>query len=236
MDNLKSLNILFLEDNREFAKNTIDLLKMFFNEIFHATTIKGSLKLYKKNRVDIIISDIKVTDGNGLDFIKSIRETNLDIPIVILSGHKDEDFLLKAIPLNITAYRIKPLSYNDFMSLLKELSLKFDSISKVSITKNIAYCFKEKVLYADEKDIQLTKKEILFMELMLKNLDKVVTSDMIQEHVWEEKPMTEASLKNLIFRLRNKTDKKFIITVQSVGYKLASSDSFSEPNHLEPLA
>ena len=46
MDNLKSLNILFLEDNREFAKNTIELLEMFFNEIFHATTVKNSLKLY----------------------------------------------------------------------------------------------------------------------------------------------------------------------------------------------
>jgi DNA-binding response OmpR family regulator len=134
------------------------------------------------------------------------------------------------------AYRLKPLSYSDFMSLLKELSLKFDSRNKVSITKNITYSFKEKILYADKKNIQLTKKEILFMELMINNSDKVVTSDMIQQHVWEDKPMTEASLKNLIFRLRNKTDKKFIVTVQSVGYKLASNGDFSESNHLEPLA
>ena len=47
MDNLKPLNVLFLEDNKEFAKNTIELFEMFFNEIFHASSIKESLNLYK---------------------------------------------------------------------------------------------------------------------------------------------------------------------------------------------
>jgi DNA-binding response OmpR family regulator len=220
MDNLKPLNILFLEDNKEFAKNTVELLNMFFNNVFHARSIKQSLKLYKNNHIDIIISDIKVEDGNGLDFIRAVRKLDSSVLIVVLSAHKDEDFLFKAIPLNITSYELKPLSYDKFMSLLKKLSLKFNFEDEVSITDNIIYNYREKLLYVDEKPVVLTKKEILFMELMIKNRGKIVTSDMIQEYVWANKPMTEPGLKNLIFRLRNKTDKKFIVTVQSVGYKL----------------
>ena len=222
MDNLKSLNVLFLEDNQEFANNTIELLNMFFNKIYHAPSIKKSLALYKSNEIDIIISDVKVKDGNGLDFIKAIRKINTDIPIVVLSAHKDEDFLLKAIPLNITAYELKPLSYNNFLLLLNKLALKFKSEDEISITDDIIYNFKEKILCINDIDVTLTKKEIIFMELMIDNIDKIVTTDMIQEHVWGNKPMTEAGLKNLIFRLRNKTFKKFIITIQSVGFKLST--------------
>ena len=219
MDILKSLNVLFLEDNKEFAKNTVELLEMFFNKIFHASSIKESLKLYEKNNIDIILSDIKVEDGNGLDFIKIIRADNKDIPIVVLSAHKDEDFLFKAIPLNITSYEIKPLSHDKFLILLKKLATNFEQQNQRKISNIATYNSKEKVLYFKEESIKLTKKEILFIELLLKDIDAVVTLDMIQEHVWINKPMTEAGLKNLLFRLRNKTDKNFITTLQSVGYK-----------------
>jgi len=225
MDNLKPLNILLLEDNNEFAKNIIELLTMYFHKIFHATSIKKSLKLYKNNHIDVIISDINVEDGNGLDFIKDIRDVNVSIPIVVLTAYKDENFLFKAIPLNITSYELKPLRYENFTLLLNKLSLKFKSIDKVFIRKNIMYSFKEKILYMNSININLTKKEILFIELMLKHKDKLVTVDMIQEHVWEQKQITEAGLKNLLFRLRQKTDKSFIKTVQGVGYKLVASES-----------
>ncbi len=225
MDNLKSLSVLFLEDNIEFAKNTVELLEMFFYKIFHASSIKSSLELYKENHIDLIISDIKVDDGNGLDFIRSIRNMNLLIPIIVLSAHKDEDFLLKAIPLNITSYELKPLNYNTFVELLKRISSKFKDVHEIFITNNVIYNFEEKALYFDKINIPLTKKEILFMELMINNMDKLVTEKMIQTQVWGKHKMSEAALKNLIFRLRQKTDKDFIKRVQSIGYKLSSKVS-----------
>ena len=123
MDRLKDLNILFLEDNEEFAQNTIEFLNIYFKKVYHSAYIKEALKLHSENKIDIIISDIKLHDGNGLNFIQTIRERDKETPIIVLSAHKDEDFLFRAIPLNITAYELKPLSYEKFLSLLKKLSL-----------------------------------------------------------------------------------------------------------------
>ena len=69
---------------------------------------------FQNNEIDIIISDLKVKDGLALSFIEQIRSINKEIPIVVLSAHKDEEFLLKAIPLGLTSYEIKPINFSDF--------------------------------------------------------------------------------------------------------------------------
>jgi len=218
MDILKNLNILLLEDNKEFAKNTIEFLELYFNKIFHSISINGALKLYDKNSIDIIISDIKVADGNGLDFITVIRDKNKEIPIVILSAHKDEDFLFKAIPLNICSYELKPIQYNDFLSLLTSLSSKFNKNITIFVYKNLVYNFKTKLLLVDNKIVKLTRNEVLFIELLICN--QIVTNDMIQEYVYKEKMMSDSSIKNLILRLRKKVNTELIYTITGIGYKI----------------
>jgi DNA-binding response OmpR family regulator len=219
MNRLKELNILFLEDNEGFAKNTIDFLNIYFKAVFHSSTIDKALKRFNQNRIDVIISDINVSDGNGLDFIEKIRKCDSNVPIIVLSAHKDENFLFKAIPLNITSYELKPISYDGFMLLLNKLLFKFESRGVVNICDGLDYDFSLFQLIKVDQQISLTKKEIKLIELMLMSEKKVVTKDMIQNIVWEDELMSDSGLKNLIFRLRKKVGKDFILTVQDVGYK-----------------
>ena len=220
MDRLKTLNVLFLEDNEEFAKNTIEFLEIYFNKVIHSNNIKDAIAMYDEFRTDIIISDIKVTDGNGLNFVSAVREKNKEIPIVVLSAHKDEDFLFKAIPLNITAYEIKPLSYNKFLDLLKKLSNIFGSQETLFEYKNLKYSFESKEFSIDNENIYLTRTERLFIELLIRNKDRVTTYEMIQRDIWEDKVMGESAIKNLLFRLRKKSSVEFITLVSGIGYKL----------------
>jgi response regulator of citrate/malate metabolism len=108
---LKKLNLLFVEDNLPFARNTTEFLKNYFRKIIHAPSIKEALLEFEDNRIDLIFCDIKLQDGNGLDFIETVRAKNGAIPIVVLSAHKDEKFLFQAIPLGILSYELKPLKY-----------------------------------------------------------------------------------------------------------------------------
>ncbi|MFA6137044.1 MAG: response regulator [Sulfurimonas sp.] len=223
MDGLKNLNLLFLEDNEEFASNTIEFLSLYFKNIFHATTVQNAIELFNNNKVDVIISDIKVKDGSGLTFVQKVRETNSEIPIVILSAHKDEDFLFKAIRLHITSYELKPLSYDKFMKLLEMLQDIFEPKHIQSFNNRVKYDFGKKEFEIEGKPIKLANQEILFVELLIKNIDKIVTTDMIERAVWQEKTMSESALKNLLFRLRKKMGYDFITTVQCMGYKLTTS-------------
>ncbi len=222
MDRLNKLNILFLEDNEEFAKNTTTFLNLYFKKVVHKTTIEDAMHHFNDNRVDVIITDIKVEDGNGLDFIIEVRLVDKSIPIVVLSAHKDEDFLFKAIPLGILSYELKPINYENFLTLLNKIALTFIPMDIVEIFENIKYYAKSRELKENEKVISLTKKEALFIELLIKNAESITTNEMIQKDVWEEKLMSSAAIKNFIFRLRKKVSIDFITTYQGVGYRLIS--------------
>ena len=219
--NLKNANILFLEDNLEFAENTIKLIKLYAQNVFHVVSIKDALECYENEKVDVIISDLKVEDGIALEFIEKIREQDRDIPIVIISAHTDEDFLLKAIPLNITLYGVKPIDFDEFEMILKKCA-KLLNDNKIALNEdaNLFYDKLQKVIIKDNISIDLNKKEVDFVELLIKNRNGITTKDNLSETVWENAIMTDAALKNFFLRFRKKVGNECFITVHNVGYKL----------------
>lgn len=220
MHKLKTLTLLFIEDNEAFAKNTLEFLQLYFSCVLHTKTQQEALELFKTEPIDLIFSDIKLEDGNGLELIQHVRQTNKEIPIVVMSAHKDEEFLFKAIPLGILAYELKPINYENFLSLLKKIAQHFQEISSFKISPTLLYDYKNKELLLKNQTISLTKKEMRFIELLLKYPKQVVSNDMIQNDVWEQALMSDSAIKNLIFRLRKKVDQEFVQTIHGVGYKL----------------
>ncbi|MGM0622878.1 MAG: response regulator transcription factor [Campylobacterota bacterium] len=222
MKRLKNYNLLFLEDNASFAKDTINMFSLYFNSIYHATSIKTALQTLEQSVVHLIISDIKVDDGNALDFITQVRDQNKDIPIVILSAHKDEEFLLKAIPLNLTEYLIKPMDFETYTQTLQKVAPLLDSLYNKTqkLCDCIEYDYAGKRLIVNTNCIKLTKKEILFLELLIDKKGACASKEEIETIVWEEKAMSDAALKNFVLRLRKKLQKDIIHTIPSVGFCL----------------
>lgn len=226
MDRLAELNLLFLEDNIEFALHTSELLGIYFKKVFHCKNIKEATDTFGEHRIDAIICDVKISGKNGLDFIQEVRKTDENCIVAALSAYKDDDYLLKAIPLNLTAYELKPIRYDDLMLLLKKMSAKLPPRTTAQISDTLIYNFETKELLLEKKPIQLTKKELLFIELLIKSYPVPLSHERVQRDIWESRVMSDAAIKNMIFRLRKKVGVDFILTMQGVGYKLASPISF----------
>jgi DNA-binding response OmpR family regulator len=222
MKNLKQKRILFLEDNISFAHDTIRFLSHYTKEVIHVESMKEALEKFNEENIDIIISDLKVKDGIALSFIEEIRKLNTTIPIVVLSAHKDEDLLLKAIPLGLTTYAIKPINFTDFEKVLKKCSeiLSAQDTNKIFVKDTTFYDKGRKLIIIDEKPITLTKKESEFLELLIENQTSIVTKDMINDVIWENDIMSDPALKNFLLRIRKKTYRDLFYTIQGVGYRL----------------
>ncbi len=222
MNTLKKLTILLLEDNLEFAESFCETLKLEFKEVLHAKNLKKAFNLYHNNSIDIIISDIKIADENGLEFIQKVRETDKDTPVIILSAHKDENFLFQAIGLNILSYELKPLNYVNFTKLLQLIQNKFEFTHNYNFNNDLLYNSLSKEITYKNETIPLTKKEILFLELLLQNTQKLITQEEIQTYVWKEQDMSESALKNFLMRFRKKIPTNLVTTINGLGYKLNS--------------
>ena len=96
---LHEFNILYLEDDENLLKHTKDILEDFVNNIYAVKTISEALDILLNKKVDVIISDILLKDENGIDFLKQIKNKNINIPTILTTAHTDTQYLLDAIRL-----------------------------------------------------------------------------------------------------------------------------------------
>jgi len=220
MNSLKNLTVLFLEDNQVFAEHTIYFLELYVKKVIHCVSMEDALTVFKEEKIDIIISDLKVQDGLALSFIEEVRSMDKEILIIVLSAHKDEEFLFKAIPLGLTSYEIKPINFTDFKILLNKCARSIDNESLVFIKDDISYDYNKKSIYKNGLEVLLSKKESLFIELLIKNKNSVISKYDINNYIWENEFMSESALKNFLLRVRKKLGKEFFYTIQNIGYRL----------------
>lgn len=222
IENLSNKNLLLLEDSDDFIENIISLFNMFVKKTFIAKDINSANKLLNEENIDIIVSDIHLKNENGLDFIHKIRETNQKIPIVVLSGYKDENLLFRAMTLNLTGYLVKPVNFKSLVDVFQECSKKLISqnIVNVILKDDFVYNKNLKNISKDNEIFELNKKEILFFELLCENRTKIITKDIIANVIYENEPMSDSALNNFIMRIRKRFGKNFLHTIPDIGYKM----------------
>lgn len=222
IEQLKSKQMLFIEDDEELSQMMIPIFKVFVKEVFYAPTLADAKRLLNEQHIDLIFTDIHLKNENGLDFVKEIRSTNEEIPIIVLSGYKDEPLLLKAIPLGLTDYLIKPVNYTQLTIAFEKCIQKIGKVSqqRIPLSNGFEYSVDEKKLLKEGVWYELKKKELLFMELLSKNKNRLITKEMIQASVWECEDMSDAALYNFIMRIRNRFGKDFIHMISNLGYRL----------------
>lgn len=222
MNRLKKHNILLLEDEIEFASSLIQTLKLYFNNVYFTTTIKEASKMLDDEKVDLIMSDIHLEKENGLDFITQVQKRKESVPVIIISGFDDKEFLMRSIKLGVVDYILKPFDLEDLEKALHRsleyLQPKLKSIYK--IREEVYFDTDKKVIIDHKEETTLTAKEYLFLKLLIADKDILLTRDMIEEKVYRDEIMSSAALKNLLFRVRKKLGKDFIITVPELGYRV----------------
>ncbi len=107
----KEYKVLYVEDDKPIQTAMVDYLKKFFLQISVANNGEEGLKLYKKNKFDIIITDLSMPKMDGLDMIEKIRKDDKDQIVLVTSAHSETNYMIKAIKLGIDGYIIKPFEY-----------------------------------------------------------------------------------------------------------------------------
>lgn len=117
----KPLKLLYVEDNEEARRFTLELLSRFFDDITIAIDGQSGLGKFQTDSFDLIITDINMPKMGGIEMSAKIRESNNEIPIIVLSAHNEKSFLESAKSININEYLPKPLELKDFISVLGQM-------------------------------------------------------------------------------------------------------------------
>ena len=218
----KNIKILYVEDDEIARENGIEYLQNFFEQIYEASDAIKALQLYEKYQPDIIITDIQMPKLNGLEFVKKIRQKDKKTQIIIITAFCDRDYLLKAIELQLVKYLVKPVKEKEFEEALFLCvnSLQEDNSNIIKLDDNSYFDTFNKNLVIKNEIIKLRTKEILFLELLIKNKNRYVSYEEIENYVWSDSVMTKDALKTLVKNLKTKIPKDLILNLTNSGYKI----------------
>ena len=219
---LKDFKVLFVEDEHTIREHIVNSLGYLVDEVKEALNGIEALEVLKNFSPDIIISDIEMPQMNGVEFIKNVRKNDKDVCIIVLTAHTNSEYLLELIDMHIEHFIVKPINFEKLLDVLQKCEKVIIEQKSVrhALPMDYSYDDDKKILTYKEEEIKLTKKEILFLELLFKNSYRVVSYDEIESYVWEDSVMTDSSIRSLVKNLRRKLPINLIENLSGIGYKL----------------
>jgi DNA-binding response OmpR family regulator len=227
--------VLIIDDDQAVRKLVNTTLKYSSMSVTEASSDSDALFLLRTHSYDLIFLDIMLGDTNGLDLLKRIHDININIPIILLSGKKDEADKVLGLELGADDYITKPFSPAELSARTKaHLRRSKKDQLKNSNTKQLTcgpfiFDYQTYRLYKNNVEISLSSKEIKLIKFFLENTKQVFTKEQLYENIWNNSIVDDNTIMVYIRHLRSKIEdnpKKphYLRTVWGVGYFFTIDD------------
>lgn len=228
-DDFKKYSILIAEDDPIALGSLANILQRYFKNVLTASNGYDAYEQVLSQKIDIILTDMRMPYQDGADFIKQVRDLDQNLPVIFMSAHTDSKTLLRVIPLNIIDYLIKPIQIDQVLHLCKELLKKKSEFTAQSnttkslyqLTSGVDVDLNNKIVSKNGEMLLLTKKEFELLSLLIKNRHSILSKTQIEYFLWDGEIVSESSVKTLIKKLRAKIGEESITTVKNIGYKVS---------------
>lgn len=224
LERLKSLTILYAEDDPDVKKNVAGYLELVFGNVIDVATGSEAYERFQSGGIDVVLTDIDMPGLSGIELAKKIREHDQDTPIIIMTAHTKPEYLIDAVELNITRYLVKPFVGEALLGAL-EKSFSQTEGGPLPISRSLFYDSHEKQLLHDGQTIPLTLKESRLLELFLRKKNQLLPAEELERYIWEDEFVTDSALRALIKNLRKKLPVDCIKNSVGLGYKLVTGES-----------
>lgn len=217
----RNKNILLIEDNFAIIKG----LKYYFNKNNYELEFKTSASEAKKylnnnSKIDLIILDITLPDGNGFDLFKNSIK-NLNIPTIFLTANDEEDDIVKGLNIGAEDYITKPFSTKELLARVNKILLRTKKNTIIEV-KDIKFDMDKMTVYKGNKEIDFTSLELKLLNLLFLNINKVVTRNVILDKIWEwtGNDVDDHTITVYFKRIREKIGTDIITTSKGIGYRI----------------
>jgi DNA-binding response OmpR family regulator len=222
------MKILLVEDDRKIGQ----FVKKGLEEVSYAAVWARSRKeaheAVARSKFDVIILDIGLPDGNGLQLLTEWREKNLATNVLILSARHEVDDKITGLNLGADDYLTKPFSFGELLARLRSLVRRRTGQKKTILEhRSIQLNLLTREVTLDGTPIQFTQREFALLEFFMQNPARVLTRTQIAEKIWNcyfdlETNLVDVYVAKLRGKLRRASEAEPLFqTVRGVGYKLA---------------
>lgn len=214
------MKILVLEDNERLAKLIVNALLKEGYRVDHFTDGEDALDALV-NGYQCFILDVNVPSLDGISILESIRSYHSKIPVIIISSNHEIEKIQTSYEIGCDDYLKKPFHIYELLQKVKKLCTAEQEI--LDLGNGFIFDYRKHYLSKDGNDVILTKKELLFLELLGREVPRVFSFEEIEEYVWEGEDTTLNNIRALVKRIRKKIPANTIQIVKGIGYALNKS-------------
>jgi DNA-binding response OmpR family regulator len=220
------MKILVVEDEIEMQKSITQYLELEKNIVEVANDFNSAYEKIQVYEYDCVLLDITLPNGNGLDLIKTIKNSRPKTGIIIISAKNSFDDKIDGLNLGADDYLPKPFHLPELNARIKALIRRnnFDGVDVIVINEITLYPDERKVLI-NNNPINLTSKEFDLLVYFIANKNRVIQKNALVEHLWGDSAdqfdnfdFIYNHVKNLRKKLLAANCNDYIQSIYGIGY------------------
>ena len=218
--------ILLVEDDKAIVSNLTEFLN---NEGYIVKSVSGqtaAMKLLAEEKVDLVLLDVSLAEGNGFATCKAIK-AEYDIPVIFLTASGDEYSTVTGFDLGADDYIPKPFRPRELVSRIKNVLRLTGNTGKTVKLGDVVVDTEKGIAMKNNKDLFLSALEYRLLLIFINNRGIVLTRNQLLDAIWDVagEYVNDNTLTVYIKRLREKIEDdpanpKIILTVRGLGYKV----------------
>ncbi len=221
--------LLIVEDDKGLNQGLCKALKADNRQIISCQDLKTAREQLLCGSVSLILLDINLPDGNGLDFLREIKKNTPDTPVIMLTANDTDMDIVDGLEQGADDYITKPFSLSVLRARVNtQLRKRIVTIKDTSIRiENFCFDFTSMLFLVGDRKIELSKTEQKLLYLLVENRGQVMKRSDLVDRIWTDgaEYVDENALSVTVKRLRDKLGaQEYIKTVYGIGYSWVKKD------------
>ena len=218
--------ILLVEDDEDLRLSIGRKLERSGYKVYETVGVRQACRLYEQYPVPLIICDIDLPDGSGLDLCRQLRE-NSDVMFLFLTAMDTEEDMIRGYAAGADDYITKPFYPEVLVSKVNAIFARGDKGEEKTkiVCDTIVLYTEEKKAQKDGENLNLTAREYALLEYLMTNAMRILSKNQVLGAIWdkEEAFVDENTLAVNIRRLREKietdpSNPEYIKNIRGLGY------------------
>lgn len=216
------MRVLVVEDDKIIGDGIVQSLGLEDYAVDWVEDIESAQTALGTNEYGVIILDIGLPDGSGLNVLKDLRSAGDDTLVLILTAYDDISFKLQGLDSGADDYLIKPFRLEELLARIRALRRRAKGRSSPLLQiDNITLDPAAKKVLKDDEMISVGPKEFAVLQILMEHKGKVLTKAQIEDSLYGWDMEIESNTVEVhIHGLRKKLGREFIETLRHVGYRV----------------
>jgi len=216
--------LLLVEDDAFLRDGLCEMLRREGYAVDCAESCREARRLVTENSYRLIILDIMLPDGSGLDLCTAWRSSGCHTPILFLTARDEEVEIVRGLDAGADDYMTKPFRLAELLSRIRALLRR--NQPAVYEKDGLRIDLERRSVYCGDQQLYLTPTEFQLLAALVRNAGKVLTRKILLQTIWDDAGLyiDDNTLSVHIRRLREKIGEDRIRTVRGVGYRWAGED------------